>query len=162
MKSGFLSASSAAKIISGMKPGILISRLWSDDDVLELEVRVSDGKSSFSNQVYVAKQGALEDAVSSLQDFKAAVYGGLLDLQLGEFGPEFANGAFHARFHFTSPGRLFVTCKQESDFVEFAQKQVASKATLYLKSEPALLDRFIVELDALATGKSEEAELEGI
>jgi hypothetical protein len=45
---------------------------------------------------------------------------------------------------------------------EFANKVVASKATLYLKWEPVLLDRFIVEMVALAAGTSDEAELEGI
>ena len=144
-----------------MKPGILISRLWFDVDVVELRIQVSDGTSSFSNDVYVAHD-TLEDAVSSLQAFRNHVHGGLLNLKFGEFGPEFAKGAFHARFHFLPPGRLFVTCKQESGFVEFANKQVASKATLYVKSEPVLLDRFIVELEALAVRRSAEAELEGI
>ena len=144
-----------------MKPGILISKLWFDVDIAELRIRVSDGTSSFSNDVYVAPE-TLEDAVSSLQVFRNHVHGGLLNLQFGEFGPEFAKGAFHARFHFQLPGLLFVTCKQESEFVEFANKKVASKATLYVKSEPVLLDRFIVEMKELAAKPSAEAELEGI
>jgi hypothetical protein len=55
-----------------------------------------------------------------------------------------------------------VSCDQESAFQPFADSKVASRATLYLKSEPALLDRFISELRAMATGKSEDAHLEGI
>jgi hypothetical protein len=144
-----------------MKPGIVISRLWFDVDVVELRIRVSDGTSSFSNDVYVA-HATLEDAVSSLQAFRNHVHGGLLDLQFGEFGPEFAKGVFHVRFHFLLPGRLFVTCKQEAEFVEFGNKQVASKATLYVKTEPVLLDYFIKELEALAARTSAEAQLEGI
>ena len=144
-----------------MKPGIMITRLWFDVDVVELRIRVSDGTSSFSNDVYVAHD-TLEDAVSSLQAFRNHLHGGLLDLQFGEFGPEFAKGAFHARFHFLLPGRLFVTCNQESGFEEFANKKVASKATLYVKSEPVLLDRFITQMEVLAAGMRAEAELEGI
>jgi len=90
------------------------------------------------------------------------LHGGLFDLRFGEFGPEYANGAFHARFHFPAPGPLFVTCEQESEFEEFAKKEVASKATMYVKSEPALLDRFIDELRAVAAGRSEQAYLEAI
>ena len=90
------------------------------------------------------------------------VRGGLFDLRFGAFGPEYANGAFAARFHFAVPGRLFVSCEQEADFVPFGKKQVASRATLYLESQAALLDRFIAELRALAAGASEEACLEGI
>ncbi len=142
-----------------MKAGIHISKAWADDDIVELRVSVSDGVSSFTNKVYVG-HAALDDAVTSLHVFKDHVYGGLLDLRFGEFGPEYANGAFHARFHFPVPGRLFVSCQQESEFVEFAKKKVASQATMYLTSEPVLLDRFVSELRALVAGASEEAFLE--
>lgn len=144
-----------------MKAGIHFSRVWSDDDMVELEVRVSDGRSSFANPVYVGHV-ALEQAVSSLRAFKDHVHGGLLDLRFGAFGPEYASGAFHARFHFAVPGRLFVSCDQEYEFGEFARKNVASRASMYLRSEPALLDRFIGELSAVAGGTSEEADLEAI
>ena len=144
-----------------MKSGIQVSRVWSDDDVVELRILVSDGTSSFSNQAYVG-HAALEDAVSSLHVFKDHVHGGLFDLRLGAFGPEYASGAFHARFHFPVPGRLFVSCEQESEFVEFAKKVVASSATMYIRSEPALLDRFIAELRALSAGTSEGAYLEAV
>ena len=144
-----------------MKSGIQISRVWSDDDVVELRILVSDGASSFSNNAYVG-HAVLEDAVSSLRVFKDHVHGGLLDLRFGEFGPEYASGAFHARFHFPVPGRLFVSCEQESEFVEFAKREVAGRATIYIKSEAALLDRFIAELGAVSAGTSEEAYLEAV
>jgi hypothetical protein len=117
-------------------PGILISRVWSDSDVVELRILVSDGASSFSNNAYVG-YAALDDAVSSLHVFKDQVYGGLFDLRFGEFGPEYANGAFHARFHFAVPRRLFVSCEQESEFVQFAKKNVASRATMYVETTRA-------------------------
>jgi len=144
-----------------LRPGIHISKIWSDDDVVELKIEVSDGASLFSNQVYVG-HAELADAASSLNAFKDDLYGGLLDVRFGEFGCEYANGAFHARFHYPSPGRLCVTCRQESDFEQFSKKTVASKATMYVISEPVLLDRFIAELQAFASGASEEAHLEAI
>ena len=142
-----------------MKPGIHISKVWADDDVVELRILVGDGTSSFTTKAYVG-HAALEDAVSSLHAFKDHVHGGLCDLRFGEFGPEYAGGAFHARFHFSVPGRLFVSCEQESEFVQFAKKEIASRATMYVKSEPVLLDRFIAELRAVSAGTSEEAYLE--
>ena len=84
---------------SQMRSGIHISRVWSDDDVVELRILVADGTSSFSNKAYVG-HAALEYAVSSLHVFKDHVHGGLFDLRFGEFGSEYASGAFHARFHF--------------------------------------------------------------
>ena len=142
-----------------MESGIHISRVWSDEDVVELRILVADGVSCFSNKVYVG-HAALEDAVSSLHVFTGHVHGGLFDLRFGEFGPEYANGAFHARCHFLVPGRIFVSCEQESEFVEFGKKEVASRAAMYVKSEPALLDRFVAELRAVSAGIGEEAYLE--
>ena len=143
-----------------MSPGLQISRVWFDDDVIELQITVSDGGSCFLCKAYVG-HAALREAVESLDVFKNQVHGGLLDLRFGEFGPEYANGAFHARFHLLEPGRLFVTCEMETEHEDFARKQVARRATLFVKSEPALLDRFIVRMRSLASGADVTAHLEG-
>jgi len=50
----------------------------------------------------------------------------------------------------------------QSDFQEFSMNKVASEATMYLKSEPALLDRFISDLRAIDAKTAEEATLETI
>ena len=139
-----------------MNRGIRIRKVWSDDDVIELEIDVSDGASSFSNHAYVG-HAQLATAVAQLDAFREAVYGGIIDLRFGEFGPEYASGAFHGRFYFPQPGRLFITSRQESDFVEFGMKTVASRATLYLQSQPAPLDRFVNELNGLSTSLRDDA-----
>jgi hypothetical protein len=144
-----------------MDRGIRIRRIWSDDDMVELAIEVANGVSRFVNQVYVGYQ-SLADAIANLDSFKTQLYGGLLDVRFGEFGPEYANGAFHARFHFPKPGKLFVTCRQESEFSEFGRKTVASCATMYICSEPALLDRFIEELRRIPTDAEGEAGLEAV
>lgn len=144
-----------------MDRGIQLSRIWSDDDVVELEITVADGLSRFVNRVYVGHRD-LAEAISELDAFKGHVHGGIMDLRFGEMGPEYASGAFHARLHFPKPGRLYVTCRQESDFAEFGTKTVASSATLYLLSEPALLDRFITEMKSLAFGGENIAQLKAV
>jgi len=144
-----------------MKPGIQLSKVWFDDDMVELRVDVSDGTSVFSNRVYVG-YSALTEATARLDAFKGHIHGGLLDLQFGEFGPEYANGAFRARFHFPSPGRLYISCRQQSAFEEFSVMKVASEAALYLKTEPAPFDNFISELKGLDAKRREEAYLEAI
>ena len=144
-----------------MKSGIHFTKVWFDDDMIELKIDVSDGISSFSNRVYVG-YSTLTDVVAELEVFKDHVHGGLLDIRFGEFGPEYASGAFHARLHFPKPGRLYITSKQQSEFGEFSVTKVASEATLYLKTEPVLLDNFIGELRRLDAKKCEEAHLEAI
>ena len=129
--------------------------------MMELRIEVSDGASLFCNQVYVG-YADFSDAVSQLDTFKDHIHGGLLDMRFGEFGPEYASGAFHARFHFPQPGKLYITSKQQSGFEDFGRKNVASEATLYLKTEPVLLDNFLEQLKALNSKKRDDAFLETI
>ena len=144
-----------------MKSGLHLTKVWFDDDVIELQVDVSDGISCFSNRVYVG-YSALADVVARLDVFKDHIHGGLLDIRFGEFGPEYANGAFQARLHFPKPGRLYISSKQQSGFGEFSVTKVASEATLYLKTEPALLDNFIEELRGLNAKRRQDAHLEAV
>jgi hypothetical protein len=142
-----------------MTPGIQFTKIWFDIDVVEFEIESSDGKSLFSNQVYVG-HGHLNDLIEGLSTFRRHVHGGIYDIAFGSFGPEYASGAFHARLHFQPPGKILVTVRGQSDFREFGMKTVASEATLFMWTEPILLDNFIAELRSLASGKREEAHLE--
>jgi hypothetical protein len=136
-----------------MTPQIAIEKVWTDDDVDEYKITTSDGCSGFCTKVYVG-HGALDSLLAGLDRFKSQIYGGIYDVALGSFGPEYANGAFHARLHFARDGRghLYITVNAESEWHQFNTMEVASRATLYLKSEPALLDRFIGELRGITTG----------
>ncbi|TPQ25794.1 hypothetical protein [Methylomonas koyamae] len=144
-----------------MKPAIAFKKIWEDDDMVELTISFSDGKSLFQCDVYVGHQ-TMAEAVNDLSVFKNQIYGGLYDLRFGEFGPEYASGAFHARFEFhrSGNGKLSITAKAESDWNDFTHTKVASNATLYLKTEPVLFDNWLNELNGLKNGSSNEAVLE--
>ncbi len=143
-----------------MKPSITIEKVWSDDDVVKFEVTTSDGCSRFCVKVYAGHE-KLESLVADLDSFKRKVYGGIYDVEFGKFGPEYANGAFQARLHFDDGrGHLFITVRAESDWRPFSKTDVASRATLYLKTEAALLDRFIGELRRVCSGTLSKATLE--
>jgi len=142
-----------------MQNGISISKVWSDDDIVELRISVTDQSSSFTNTVYLGN-GQLGELVEQLSTFRNHIHGGIKNIRFGEFGPEYANGAFHARLHFRAPGKRYVSTHQQSEFTGFSVGNVASEAKMYLVSEPILLDYFIAELEALATGAREQASLE--
>jgi len=142
-----------------MNPGISLSKIWFDDDMVKLKIDSFDGNSLFSTNVYVGHE-QLNSLVAGLFIFKNHVHGGIYDIELGSFGPEYASGAFRARLHFLERGQLYITLAAQSEFEEFGRKNVASEATLYLRSEPALLDNFIGELKALTAGKRDDANLE--
>ena len=142
-----------------MKPGIHFKKIWFDNELMELRIESFDGDSFFATKVYVGHQD-FEALIDGLNTFKDQVDGGIFDIQLGGFGPEYAHGAFDGRLHFQNRGKIHVTIKSQSDYKEFGMKHVASEATLYLISEAALLDTFIVELRQLQATVRDEATLE--
>jgi len=147
---------------SSVNQGIILKKIRSDEDSIEIEVAASDGSSTFRTTVDVGHE-KFAGLVAGLDRFKNAIYGGVHDVRLGVFGPEYAGGAFHARLHFHRPGHglIFITVHAESEWNDFTLSKVASRATLYLKTEPALFDNFIVELGRLRDGETEEASLSG-
>ena len=129
--------------------------------MIELKIRVSDKQSVFVNEVYVGHQ-QLKNLAKDLDRFKTYVRGGIYDIAFGLFGPEHAHGAFHARLQFQDRGILFVTVRGQSDYQNFGKKNVASEATLHLRTEPALLDNFIEDIEQMSQRKQDDAVLEAI
>jgi len=144
-----------------MTPGIKLTKIWADDDMLELRVQICDGRSVFVNQIYVGHKH-LAEAVLGLDRFKDQVHGGLFNLRFGEFGPEYASGALDVRMHFRKQGKVLLRVLAESEFSDFDGREIASDATLHLLSEPALLDNFVGAIRMLSEGSREHAELEAI
>lgn len=142
-----------------MDAKISVDKLWIDDDMVELHIVVSDGTSTFSNKVYAGHR-KLKDVVAGLEQFRHQVHGGIYDLRFGQFGPEYASGAFHARLHFQDGGRLYITVVAQSEYIDFGKKHVARESTLYLTTEPAQLDDFVRALRAVSDGHSDNATLD--
>jgi hypothetical protein len=143
-----------------MNSGISLKKVWADADLVEFAITSSDGDSLSTINVYVRHRD-FNRVIEELDRFKSHLHGGIYDLRFGEFGPEYAMGAFHARLHFYEPGRgqLFVTIHAESDWREFTKTQVASRVTLHFASEPVLLDNFIQDLKRLQKGQIDSATL---
>ena len=141
-----------------MQTGMSLQRIWQDDELIELRVVVSNQASVFTNTVYTSRAVLLQQA-DALRLFQHQVHGGLCDLLLGEFGPEYANGGLRARLHFRSPGALFVSTHQQAEHEEFSCGQVAAEARMFLRSEPGLLNAFIQQFQSLAAGEADEAML---
>lgn len=141
-----------------MNAEISLVKIWSDEDMIELSIEVADGTSKFCNKVYVGHRH-LKETVTGLKQFKDQIYGGIYDLRFGEFGPEYASGAFHARLHFQDRGKVYVTVSAQSEFFDFGKKNVACECALYLTAEPSQLDDFIRAMHAISDGRSDDAKL---
>ena len=142
-----------------MLPRIAITRTWSDNDVAQLTFEVCDGVSVFANEAYASLDWGAT-AAAALRTFGHQIHGGLFNLEAGEEGPEYASGSFRARFHYYKPNQLLVSTIQHGDFFSFKGSQVAPTATMFLRTQPALLDRFVTALLALDGSDGGQAILE--
>ena len=138
---------------------IKLSIIWSDatEDLIQLEISVSDQDCTFLNKVYTSLS-EITQAVNHLEVFKSQVHGGIFDFRFGSFGPEYACGAFLARCHFLK-GRLHISVQQESEYFDFGTKNVARESSLFLSCDPSQLDEFISELKALRSSSRTDATL---
>ena len=137
--------------------GIEIERVWADEHVLELRVTVSDGRAVFVQDSYVG-HGQLDDTVSELRAFGAALPGGTLRVQFGTFGPDMGGGAFRGDLRGLDGGRIRITTRQETGYEDEADGGLStSSAKLHLTVEPAQFDRFLRELTAVARGDATSA-----
>ncbi len=142
-----------------MPQGIVFQNIGQHDDMYEFKVTSSDGVSTFINAIYVG-YSTYDDLIAGLDRFKHQIYGGIFDIEIGSFGPEYASGAFTARLHFQERGIIYVSIQAQSDFVDFGKKNIASEAKLFFKTEPALLDNFIQQLKQLKSNTTNEASLQ--
>ncbi len=138
-----------------MTPGIKLTKIWEDEDLVKFGIEVSDSSSLIVTNVYF-DHSSLSDEISHLEAFN----GGILDFNMGRFGPEYAGGAFHACLNFLEPYRILVTARLQYDFQEFGSREVASEGTLYFKTAPLLLNCFINELRELAAKRTNSAYLQ--
>jgi hypothetical protein len=144
-----------------VKPEICIKKIWSSDDLIEIQIYVCDGNALFFNSMYVREEKLL-DLVNSLNSFKSRHGGYVMDILLGAFGKEFELGAFFARLHILKTGFLYIETHQQSEYFVFKEHLEASEAKMYLKVDPSRLDAFIDELAGLATGINSHATLIGL
>lgn len=142
-----------------MFAGIKLTQIWADEDVIELEIEVSDGNSLFSTKAYTSHFD-VNEIVSQLSKFQEQIHGGIFDLQIGNFGHEYANGALLARLHYFNPSKIYITVNIQSDFRVFKENKVASEAKMYLTVAPIMLDEFINELKALIAGENQSCFLQ--
>lgn len=131
-----------------MKPKIEFKNIWFDNDITELKISVCDGVSIFSNNVYIPR-GDVKNLIKPVTRFGQQIHGGLYDIIFGDKGSEYANGAFEARLHYHTLGKISISTFQQSEFFEFTNRLDACEAKMFLAAEPSSLDNFVSELKSL-------------
>ena len=141
-----------------MQPAIKFERIWEDDSLVELEIKVNTADSIFSNTIYTTRE-ELKELVELSNRFRNWQHNGLMDIDFGKFGYEIANGAFHARLHSPKPGSLYITTNQQSEYFEFKEQKVANEAKMFLKTTVEYFDEFLAQFDKFSKGTISEVKL---
>jgi hypothetical protein len=140
-----------------MKPQLRLSLVLDGDDLADLAIEVHDGVNSFSNLVYVWPLD-FREAIAGLRAFAQALPDVRHEMRFGsERDPQ--GRRFRMRFRFLRPGRVEIATDQESDRYEIGGESAMSQASLHLCSEPALLERFVEQLELMVEGRITQAVL---
>ncbi len=141
-----------------MDTGFHFQFMWSDEDVLQLRVRASNGGFGGTTDVYVPI-GGLVEAARTLEGFPRSP-SDTRELEFGEFGPEMAGGAISLRFYCTgAAGRAFVEATVESDHGEMKR---AETAHFCVGVEGNAIDAFVSGLRRMETERGGTAHLNAL
>lgn len=140
-----------------MNPGLKVSYLWHDNDVVEVRITAENAGFRGSADVYVGTDGLLE-AATILAGFPQDSLD-KREVVFGAAGKGFAGGFVHLEFY----------CKDMAGHAEFratiegdyGERELAESATVYVDFDPAVLDEFLAELQRLEKGHRGSAAMTG-
>jgi hypothetical protein len=141
-KSPFSKMFAARHTIYSMNPGLKVTYLYHDGDIIEVRIIAQNASFRGSADVYVGTDGLLE-AAAVLEGFPKD-RSDTREVAFGAVGPEFAGGSARLKFYCKDgAGHTAFLAEIEGDYGE--QKR-AQCATVDVDFEPASLDRFLIEL----------------
>ncbi|WP_143167379.1 hypothetical protein [Massilia sp. CF038] len=136
--------------------GIKFHRSSLTEDEFELFVTACDGLSTFAVEMYATPRQLITHVEGLARIL--AMGGGIYDLQVGRFGPEFAGGAVQIRFHVRGDV-LFLGIHMQARHFEFGRFSVAPEGKLYVKAGLSALKHFVEEFRGLVDASRETATL---
>ena len=122
--------------------GLIIKPIWSDVDMIEIQITASNGHFSGRTGIYIS-HGTLAETAELLTGFPKTTTDKRL-VEFGAFGPNLAKGAARLDFHcLTHSGPVELQVRIGSDP---QLKERVETAEFFLRVEPASIDRFVNEL----------------
>lgn len=124
-----------------------MKQVWADyDTTVEMEICVSvadtfcNGSAKFTNTIYT-NVGQVTQMLDQLSGFFEQT-DSVLEIELGGFGRQFANGFTKFKLQKSPKGLICITVFQQSDFGPTANVTIANEAKVHLVCEPSAIDRF--------------------
>ncbi|WP_137175704.1 hypothetical protein [Massilia sp. HP4] len=142
-------------------------RLYDDDGFSQVEIAVEDERASIAVQAYV-NLPMLEAIALALENFTEIVPGAAFDIALGSTGEHIAGGGVDIAFSVTRQRAIVMTVLARSQYGDIGARQFgeagltrgAMELRTFLVTEPALLDRFAMQLRGFCSGFQDRCELE--
>lgn len=140
-----------------MKNGVELSVIYTDEPLLELRVRASNGVFAGEVDVYSSSE-ALAKFANVLRDFPAT-RNDVREFELGVFDAKYAGGGARFRFYCSdSAGHAAVEVKLRAD--PHPEGSVNSTATFHIPIEAVAIDSFVKQLERMESVLGRAAFLE--
>src|SRR5262245_7866284 len=139
-----------------MQPGVEVSVVWSDQDLIEVEFRASNGRFAGVVNVY-ADHDALSRFTKELRGFPASV-ADRRPYQFGNFDPSFAGGGMRMEFRcLDRSGHAVVEMQLRTDPRHQAGRE--ETASFAVRIEAAGVDAFVEELASVGSRNGRSVRL---
>jgi hypothetical protein len=138
-------------------PNLKLEHIWEDERMIELLVSVDDGLFSGVTQIY-STWGSLRDLRNRLSGFPHST-DEVVEETMGEPG---GYSYLRVRFHCTDGvGHARAEVELEKSQQQHGALDFRSKVKLYIPFEAGMMDRFVLQIDALLAAKKGSAQLAG-
>lgn len=128
--------------------GIEIKRQSRDDGFDSYRALLSDDQCSFNVSMYIA-HSSIAALKKQLSDFDVLQCDHDVEFQLGNFDVNVAGGGIRVKISPREKGRIFLKIFAQSEWFEFNGESVKKVSSMYLVTEPVLIDHFISSLNSL-------------
>lgn len=122
-------------------------------------VSISDRTSFFNVFMYI-HISSIAKLRKALCDLEIPAHGRNFEFQLGNFEPNVGGGGLRIKMLPQKSGKVLLQISAQSEWFEFYGELVKKNCSMFLVTEPVLIDNFIVSLESLCKYENDFSALE--
>jgi len=130
----------------------------SSRDEFELNIRIESASAMMRTEMYVSEIKII-GFIKQIENYALNSNFGLLSLQFGEFGHEYAGGAVYFRFNTKKPDEISLSIYAESNHTKTFDSYVAENLKMHCTTDYREIENFICGLKKFLTNEANEAIL---
>lgn len=127
-------------------------------DEFELNIRIESVSAMIRTEMYVSKRKII-DFIKQIENYALNSNFGILSVQFGEFGHEYAGGAAYFRFHTKKPDEISLSIYAETNHTKTFDNYVAEHLKMHGTTDYKEIENLIFDLKKFLANEENEAIL---